>query len=131
MKDLKKTNTIAMFILAGLITTGFFCLLFMLFFVNIPTENKGMLDTAVGALIGAFSGGVVGYFFGSSAGSAEKTQLMNAVSQSQESTPNIVNLTTPQHKVYKSEDEINADLASGVLTQEQANFELDKLRLNG
>jgi hypothetical protein len=41
---------------------------------------------AVGALIGAFTGGVVGYFFGSSSGSAEKTQLLNKT-QDEVSTP--------------------------------------------
>jgi hypothetical protein len=86
MENLKKVNTIAMFILAGLITSGFFALLFMLFFVKIPPDNKGMLDMAVGALIGAFTGGVVGYFFGSSSGSAEKTQLLNKT-QDEVSTP--------------------------------------------
>jgi uncharacterized membrane protein YfcA len=77
MKDVTKINAIAMYILAGLITTGFFSLLYILMFQKIPTENKELVTMAVGALIGAFTGGVVGYFFGSSAGSAEKTQLLN------------------------------------------------------
>jgi hypothetical protein len=71
----KKVNTIAMFILAGLITSGFFTLLFLLIFKAIPEQNSELLNISVGALIGAFTGGVVGYFFGSSAGSAQKNEM--------------------------------------------------------
>jgi len=74
--NVKKVNTIAMYILAGIITIGFFIVLFMLIFVKIPEGNESMLNIALGALIGSFSGGVVGYFFGSSQGSANKTEIM-------------------------------------------------------
>jgi membrane protein YqaA with SNARE-associated domain len=77
MKDLKKVNTIAMYILAGLITVGFFSIIYILMWAEIPQSNKDLVTMAIGALVGSFSGGVVGYFFGSSKGSAEKTELMN------------------------------------------------------
>ena len=73
----KNVNTVALYVLSGLITLCFFALLFLLVFKPIPEQNGDLLNIAVGALIGAFTGGVVGYFFGSSAGSKEKTEMMN------------------------------------------------------
>ena len=75
--DIKKLNTIGTYILSGLITVGFFGLLGTLIFVGVPEQNKDLLNISVGALIGAFTGGVVGYFFGSSSGSKEKTDMLN------------------------------------------------------
>ena len=74
--DRKKPNTIAMFILAGFITLGFFTTLVLLIFKAVPEANRDILYIMIGALIGSFTGGVVGYFFGSSAGSANKTDIM-------------------------------------------------------
>jgi dolichol kinase len=65
-----------MYILGSLIVIGFFGLLYLLIRFSIPTENINMLNIVVGALIGSFTT-VVGYFFGSSKGSSEKTQLLN------------------------------------------------------
>ena len=65
-----------MYILGSLIVIGFFGLLYLLIRFSIPAENINMLNIVVGALIGSFTT-VVGYFFGSSKGSAEKTQLLN------------------------------------------------------
>jgi uncharacterized BrkB/YihY/UPF0761 family membrane protein len=75
MKDLTKINKIAMFILAGIIVVGFFVLMYILLYQHIPQENINTANLAVGALIGSFTT-IVGYFFGSSTGSAEKTQLL-------------------------------------------------------
>jgi hypothetical protein len=76
MNNVKKNNTIAMFILAGIITIGFFTVLILLIFIKIPEGNESMLNIGLGSLITSFSGGVVGYFFGSSQGSANKTEIM-------------------------------------------------------
>jgi H+/Cl- antiporter ClcA len=75
--DIKKVNTIALYCLAGLITGAFFAFLFALIFVGVPEQNKDLLNITGGALIGAFTTGVIGYFFGSSAGSKEKNEMIN------------------------------------------------------
>lgn len=64
-----------MFILGGLIVVGFFVLLYLLIMAEVPERNKDLLNLVVGALIGSFAT-VVGYFYGSSAGSATKTEIM-------------------------------------------------------
>jgi hypothetical protein len=73
--DRKKINTTALMILAATVVIGFFALLYFFVFIGIPVENKELLNITVGALIGSFTT-VVGYFFGSSAGSANKTDIM-------------------------------------------------------
>jgi hypothetical protein len=73
--DRKKLNTTALMILAAIVVIGFFALLTFFVFIAIPIENKEILNITVGALIGSFTT-VVGYFFGSSAGSANKTDIM-------------------------------------------------------
>jgi uncharacterized protein (UPF0333 family) len=65
-------KNIYMYALGGVITVGFFVILFYL-------VKQGDLETetgiAIGALIGAFSM-VVSYFFGSSKGSADKNEML-------------------------------------------------------
>jgi len=76
----KKLNTAALMILAAVIVIGFFLLLYFFVFFGVPVQNEALLNIAVGALISSFTG-VVGYFFGSSAGSANKTDIMAAESK--------------------------------------------------
>ena len=64
------------YILGGLIVAGFFILLYLLVAMKVPEANKDLLNLVVGALIGSFAG-VVQYFFGSSAGSAKKTDIID------------------------------------------------------
>lgn len=64
-----------MYALGGLIAFAFFGLLGLLIFKAVPETNKDLLTTAMGVLFGAFTG-VVGYFYGSSLGSARKTEIM-------------------------------------------------------
>ena len=71
-----KEKYIFQYILGGLIVAGFFTLLIALVKAEVPEINKDLLNLTVGALIGSFAT-VVGYFFGSSKGSAEKTELIN------------------------------------------------------
>jgi len=71
-----KTRTIAQYILAVLIVLCFFSLIAILIFVEMPKNNGELLYLAIGALISSF-GTVKDYFFGSSAGSAAKTELMS------------------------------------------------------
>jgi len=71
-----------LYALAWLITLGFFSLTGAMYFAKIPTESIGPLNQLIGALVLAF-GGIVGYFFGSSAGSAAKTQALVDMARSQ------------------------------------------------
>jgi len=70
-----KDKRIAIIILGIVITLAFFGLLGLLVFQGIPEQNGELLYLAVGALIAGFST-VVSYFFGSSAGSAEKNDML-------------------------------------------------------
>lgn len=73
MKDFIKEGY--MYVLGVIIVMGFFLLLYLLVYQQIPVENKDILNIVVGALIGSFTT-VVGYFYGSSKGSADKTNLL-------------------------------------------------------
>jgi heme O synthase-like polyprenyltransferase len=63
------------YILGALVVAGFFILLMALVYTPIPDKNNDLLSLVVGALIGSFAT-VVGYFFGSSKGSADKNELL-------------------------------------------------------
>lgn len=75
-KQGSKLKEIAPYVLASIVVIGFFALLYILMFEEIPQNNKDVLNIVVGALIGAFTA-VVGFFFGSSVGSKEKTKMLN------------------------------------------------------
>jgi len=70
-----KAKEIFQYILGALIVAGFFSLLILLIIAAVPTENKDLLNLVVGALIGVFTS-VVGYYFGSSIGSAKKDEML-------------------------------------------------------
>lgn len=71
-----KGKDLFQYALGGLIVAGFFTLLYLLISSEIPEPNKDLLSLVVGALIGSFST-IVGYFYGSSKGSAEKDKLIS------------------------------------------------------
>lgn len=73
MKDWIKE--LYMYILATIIVLAVFILLYFLVFVGIPETNRDILNIVVGAVIGSFVT-VVGFFFGSSKGSADKTKII-------------------------------------------------------
>jgi len=60
-------------ILAVAITTGFFALLFMM--AVHPERNHDALEVLLGSLGGGW-GAIIGYYFGSSAGSRAKTDWL-------------------------------------------------------
>lgn len=62
--------------LAAGIVVGFIILLGVLFAVEMPAGNKEASLILIGVLAGSFKD-VVGYFFGSSKGSSEKTELLS------------------------------------------------------
>ena len=72
----KSAKDIYMYILGAMIVIGFFALIYILTRVEVPKENIQPLNLTLGALIGSFTG-VVQYFFGSSKGSADKTEIMH------------------------------------------------------
>lgn len=65
-----------MYILGGLIVAGFFALLFLLTKQEVPEKNENMMNIVVGALISSFTM-VCGFFYGSSTGSKEKTEILD------------------------------------------------------
>lgn len=70
-----KARNIFQYILGAVIVVGFFLLLYFLLWAGVPESNKELLNITVGALIGSFTS-IVGYFYGSSLGSAEKNEMI-------------------------------------------------------
>jgi drug/metabolite transporter (DMT)-like permease len=64
-----------MYLLGTVVVAGFMALLGILVFQGVPEQNSELLYLAVGALIG-MAGAVVNYFYGSSKGSKDKTDIM-------------------------------------------------------
>jgi hypothetical protein len=62
-------------VLAGVITIGFFGILFWMFVYGVPKNGNEALLLMLGALQTAFTG-VIAYYFGSSAGSKAKTDAL-------------------------------------------------------
>jgi uncharacterized membrane protein YbhN (UPF0104 family) len=71
-----KSKDIFQYILGALIVAGFFVLLYLLISTEVPEKNTNVLNLVIGALIGSFTT-IVGYFYGSSKGSSEKTELLS------------------------------------------------------
>ena len=69
------SKTIFQYVLAAIIVMGIFALLGILIKTAVPEINKDLLNIVIGSLLTAFSV-VVGYFFGSSLGSAEKNEML-------------------------------------------------------
>lgn len=63
-------------ILAFSYTAGYFALLFIVMFHDIPERAHDLLNTLIGVLSAA-QVGIMTYYFGSSAGSARKTELLS------------------------------------------------------
>lgn len=70
-----KAKDIYMYALGALVVLGFFSILFVVFKTEMPNANKDLGLLVIGALVAKF-GDVVGYFFGSSKGSADKDDRM-------------------------------------------------------
>ena len=62
-------------LLATLVTVGFFSMLVIMSLKDIPIANRDLMNVMLGALGAAWTG-VVSYYFGSSAGSMEKTRII-------------------------------------------------------
>jgi len=71
-----KTKDIFQYYLAGLIVLVFFTLIYIVFKFALPDTNKEIGYMVIGALTMKF-GDVVAYFFNSTKGSAEKTDIIS------------------------------------------------------
>lgn len=65
-------------IISVIVTAGFFAMLYLVFTCEIPDGSQRLADIMLGWLGAAFSA-VVGYWVGSSAGSAQKTNAIERV----------------------------------------------------
>jgi hypothetical protein len=72
-----KTRDLTPKILAGFITAGYFGVLFYMLTHGLPTTGGSEAMLVMLGTLGTAWGGVVAYYFGSSAGSKEKTEAMN------------------------------------------------------
>lgn len=70
-----ETKNLVHYVLAAVVVVGFFALLYILLFQEIPEGNRDVLNLATGALIGSFTS-IIGYYFGSSKGSADKNNFL-------------------------------------------------------
>ncbi len=78
--DVAKTQAtgkrdINQYVLAWVIVAGFFSLVSLLIFRDLPKDSSQVVVMLFGALAAGF-GSVIGYYFGSSKGSSEKTDLL-------------------------------------------------------
>lgn len=64
------------YVLGALIAIGLFWVTYLLVNIATPASNKDALLILVGVIAGQFAN-VVGYFFGSSKGSADKNDLIS------------------------------------------------------
>jgi len=67
--------------LAIFVTAGFFGLLALMFFKGFPSSSQQVLDIMIGSLGTAWVT-IIGFYFGSSAGSEQKTQALTDIAKS-------------------------------------------------
>lgn len=72
----KHSKEIYMYSLAGLVVVCTIVWFGLLIFHPVPAENDAILNTAAGIFLGSGWVTVMGYFFGSSKGSSDKTDMM-------------------------------------------------------
>jgi hypothetical protein len=92
----RKLDLVAFLVVAT--TIGFFSLIWLSFFFKPPDESNGILNVLIGS-VGTSWTGIVMYYFGSSSGSAKKTDMMGAPTTQTTTTPEkVVTVTTPTPK---------------------------------
>ncbi len=65
-----------MYILAGLVVSYTFVFLYVLMFHKIPIENRDIVTTLSGVVVGGGFTSVIMYFFGTSKSSSDKNELL-------------------------------------------------------
>ncbi|WP_047238152.1 hypothetical protein [Chromobacterium subtsugae] len=73
-----KTGDITPRLLAAVVVAGFFAIMALMIFQELPPTGRDSLLVLVGALGAAF-GSIIQYYYGSSAGSAEKARTIDAM----------------------------------------------------
>jgi len=68
-------SDVNLYVLAWTIVIGFFILVSILIFIPLPTDSNGVIFLLFGTLSAGF-GSVMGYFFGSSKSSSDKTDMI-------------------------------------------------------
>lgn len=74
-REIKTGDSITPRLIACVVMAGFFAILLVMMFRGIPPESKEPALILLGALGSAFAG-TISYYFGSTAGSAEKSRLL-------------------------------------------------------
>lgn len=75
----------------------------------IPESNHRIVDTVLGFLLGTIVSGIIGYYFGSSQSSADKTELLSKESNPDNTTTVKASITTSKsYKDLISLDEFNS-----------------------
>ena len=59
------------------ITVLSFCFIFLASFLTIPEDNRRTVDTVLGFLLGVSLSAIIQYFYGSSAGSSRKSEVID------------------------------------------------------
>lgn len=86
---MKNERDIYQYALGTLVALGFFATLACLIFVEMPEKNKEPLLILLGVLGSKFSD-VVGYFYNSSKGSADKSEVLNKMQEERQVQQNAV-----------------------------------------
>jgi len=73
---MKNAKDVFMYTLAAVIMILLFASIYFILTKTIPTENKDLAYMALGLALG-WGTMVISYFFGSSKGSADKSEMMN------------------------------------------------------
>lgn len=76
MKD--KVKDWHLYLLGYCVYTSIIVLVAMLFYREIPNSNRDIINIALGVILG-MGKDVIGYFFGSSKSSADKTEAMKSM----------------------------------------------------
>lgn len=74
-REIKTGDSVTPRLIACVVIAGFFAILLVMMFRGIPPESKDPALILLGALGSAFAG-TISYYFGSTAGSAEKSKLL-------------------------------------------------------
>jgi dolichol kinase len=72
---MKKVNDVYMYVLGAIVVLGLIAITCIMIWVPIPPENENIIYMISG-IFGAAFATVVGYFYGSSKGSKEKTEIL-------------------------------------------------------